>query len=182
MTSIIKVDQIQTAAGTAPTAADLGINTTGTVLQVVNNIRTTSMTWASTAIVDQLAATITPKSTSSKILVQCHIVGTGQHGWLNVLAMSMRRDSTFIAKFTEGGSTTNNNGWASMGGPAYADSGRIMETFSLSYLDSPITTNATVYTLASRSDNASATVYTGRWSLNTDAGAVTTLTLTEIAG
>ncbi len=35
MTSIIKVDQIQTLAGTAPTAADLGINVTGSVLQVV---------------------------------------------------------------------------------------------------------------------------------------------------
>jgi len=33
MTSIIKVDQIQTAAGSTPTAADLGINTTGTVLK-----------------------------------------------------------------------------------------------------------------------------------------------------
>ena len=33
MTSIIKVDQIQTAAGNVPTAGDLGINTTGTVLE-----------------------------------------------------------------------------------------------------------------------------------------------------
>jgi hypothetical protein len=33
MTSIIKVDQIQNAAGGVPTASDLGINTTGTVLE-----------------------------------------------------------------------------------------------------------------------------------------------------
>lgn len=33
MTSIIKVDQIQTAAGGVPTAGDLGIDTTGTVLE-----------------------------------------------------------------------------------------------------------------------------------------------------
>lgn len=33
MTSILKVDQIQTAAGGVPTAADLGINTSGTVLK-----------------------------------------------------------------------------------------------------------------------------------------------------
>lgn len=33
MTSIIKVDQIQTAAGGIPTAGDLGIDTTGTVLE-----------------------------------------------------------------------------------------------------------------------------------------------------
>jgi hypothetical protein len=43
MTSIIKVDQIQTAAGATPTAGDLGINTTGTVLKVshfTNNTNT----------------------------------------------------------------------------------------------------------------------------------------------
>jgi len=34
MTSIIKVDTLQKANGATPTAADLGINTTGTVLQV----------------------------------------------------------------------------------------------------------------------------------------------------
>lgn len=33
MTSIIKVDQIQTAAGGVPTAGDLGLNTTNTVLE-----------------------------------------------------------------------------------------------------------------------------------------------------
>lgn len=36
MTSIIKVDQIQNAAGGVPTAGDLGINTTGTVLEQVS--------------------------------------------------------------------------------------------------------------------------------------------------
>jgi len=36
MTSIIKVDQIQNAAGGVPTASDLGINTTGTVLEQVS--------------------------------------------------------------------------------------------------------------------------------------------------
>ncbi len=35
MTSILKVDQIQTTAGAAPTAADLGITGTGSVLQEI---------------------------------------------------------------------------------------------------------------------------------------------------
>ena len=154
---------------------------TGSVLQVVNAIRTTTMAWTSNAIVDQLSATITPKSSSSKILVQCSIVGAGQHGWQNVLAMSMRRGSTYIGKITTAGSTNSNNAFASMGGPSYADSGRIMETFTLSYLDSPSTTSAITYTLAARGDNASMTVYTGRWSLNSDAAAVTTITLMEVS-
>jgi hypothetical protein len=56
-----------------------------------------------------------------------------------------------------------------------------METFTLSYLDSPSTTSAITYTLAARGDNASMTVYTGRWSLNSDAAAVTTITLMEVS-
>lgn len=46
MASILKVDQIQTASGGTPTAADLGINTTGNVLQVVN--KTFTGTYSST--------------------------------------------------------------------------------------------------------------------------------------
>jgi hypothetical protein len=37
MASILKVDTIQTAAGGTPTAADLGLNVSGGVLQVVGN-------------------------------------------------------------------------------------------------------------------------------------------------
>lgn len=72
MTSIIKVDTLQTAAGGVPTAADLGINTTGTVLQVVRNgsrsasdVSTTSTSFVASGIyVD-----ITPKKIGSTILV-----------------------------------------------------------------------------------------------------------------
>jgi hypothetical protein len=65
MTSIIKVDQIQTAAGAAPTAADLGINVTGNVLkthymkspdanQVVVTADNTGNTWTT---IDTLSVT-----------------------------------------------------------------------------------------------------------------------------
>ena len=72
MTSIIKVDTLQKANGGTPTAADLGINTTGTVLQAVRNgnlnsghISTTSTSFTATGIyVD-----ITPKKIGSTILV-----------------------------------------------------------------------------------------------------------------
>lgn len=72
MTSIIKVDQIQNAAGGVPTAGDLGLNTTGTVLQAVRNgnlnsghISTTSTSFTASGIyVD-----ITPKKIGSTILV-----------------------------------------------------------------------------------------------------------------
>ena len=70
MASIIKVDQIQTAAGGTPTAADLGITGTGKVLQVVQTVKTNTETSSSGSYVDSgLSVTITPSSTSSKILL-----------------------------------------------------------------------------------------------------------------
>ena len=74
MASIIKVDQIQTAAGGTPTAADLGLNISGTTLQIVSTTysgyeQTTSGTYSNTG----LTLSITPSSTSSKILVLADI-------------------------------------------------------------------------------------------------------------
>jgi len=72
MSSIIKVDTLQTAAGGVPTAADLGINTTGSVLQVVQEyvastggVATTSTAFAPSGII----ASLTPKFSNSLILV-----------------------------------------------------------------------------------------------------------------
>ena len=48
MTSIIKVDQIQTLAGAAPTAADLGINVSGAYQQIVYSTSNTNFNISST--------------------------------------------------------------------------------------------------------------------------------------
>ena len=72
MASVIKVNEIQNAAGGVPTASDLGLNVTGSVLQAVRNgnlnsgmIETTSTSFVSSGIyVD-----ITPKKIGSTILV-----------------------------------------------------------------------------------------------------------------
>jgi len=86
MASIIKVDTIQTAAGGTPTAADLGLNVTGSVLQVVQDVNGNefSLNGTSTAYFDSpLSITITPKSSTSKFLIQwcfenIYISGSGQ--------------------------------------------------------------------------------------------------------
>ena len=72
MSSIIKVDAIQKVDGTVPTAGDLGLNTTGSVLQVVKGLGPGgSPTSASTSYVSEgIEATITPKFNNSIILVQ----------------------------------------------------------------------------------------------------------------
>ena len=72
--SEIRVDAIKTRAGAVPTANDVGINVTGTVLQVVHQTISGSLTSTAssslTGYTDSGASmSITPSSTSSKILV-----------------------------------------------------------------------------------------------------------------
>lgn len=71
MTSIIKVDTIQTSAGGTPTASSLGIGGVGKIGQVVTGTYTGSGNTSSSSFVDTGAGvfSITPSSTSSKILI-----------------------------------------------------------------------------------------------------------------
>ena len=71
MTSIIKVDTIQTSAGATPTAASLGIDlgNVGKIGQVVETRYSTKFATTSTSYVDTTSVTITPTATSSKVLV-----------------------------------------------------------------------------------------------------------------
>jgi hypothetical protein len=84
MTSIIKVDQIQTAAGGTPTAADLGLNVTGSVLQVQRHSFTNQTSIGSTSYVSVSGSsfTFTPKASSSTLIivsdVSCRVNGTSQ--------------------------------------------------------------------------------------------------------
>jgi hypothetical protein len=71
MTSIIKVDTIQTAAGGTPTASSLGISGVGKIGQVVTVTKTDEFSTTSTSFVQATgtSVSITPSSASSKILV-----------------------------------------------------------------------------------------------------------------
>ena len=82
MTSIIKVDQIQTAAGGVPTAADVGLNVSGSVLQTVqtehsapNTATLTRVDTSSSSYSDLLTRTITTKSDNTIIRVMCDVIG-----------------------------------------------------------------------------------------------------------
>mgnify|MGYP001477574786 CR=1 FL=1 len=71
MSSILKVDQIQLADGSAPTAGDLGLNITGSVLQVKHHVIDpgTNSTTSLSLIESGLSVNITPHSTNSKFLL-----------------------------------------------------------------------------------------------------------------
>ena len=80
MTSLIKVDAIQKLNGSVPKASDLGLNVTGTVLQVQNFQTGSGLTTTTTIPYDDtipqiteggevMTLNITPTSASSKLLI-----------------------------------------------------------------------------------------------------------------
>tara|TARA_R100000231_G_scaffold97092_2_gene72603 strand:- start:571 stop:1020 length:450 start_codon:yes stop_codon:yes gene_type:complete len=136
----------------------------GAVLQVVQNtVSATQESTNSTSYVDaSLNCSITPSSTSSKILVQVttqqRTTSSGDYG-----LFGLKRGSTDLESAAYFG-TQQNDDW---------------ETVAFQYLDSPSTTSAVTYTLRYASYAGSNYVYIG-WS--TSPGSVQVMTLTEIAG
>jgi len=155
MTSILKVDNIQKANGSTPKANDLGINTTGTVLQVVPKLNSS----ASVANISSanyhssgLFLSITPSSTSSKILLSFSTsIYTSSGGFVNVSIHRNITSSTNANTQVSGGTdldTSSNHYGLSHG---YSQSGNQITPSSAIFLDSPSSTSAQTYTLTYKS-------------------------------
>lgn len=176
MTSILKVDTIQTAAGGTPTAADLGLNVTGSVLQVVSATKTNPFAVTGTTWTDvNLSLSITPTSTSSKILVLGNVFLGSQNA--SGALWRLVRDTTAIA--------VNSFVSQPMTGGSYPD-GSSQTQFAwngtgVNYLDSPSTTSALTYKIQLRCANTN-TAYLNRRGYDADYGGVSGITAIEIAG
>lgn len=106
---------------------------TGSVLQVVYGSTSTTVSSSTNTYVDtNLTATITPTSSSSKILVVVNQNGTNKDTTSPYMAIRIVRGSTTVLTYaiTDGYSSGSVNRWGSS---------------SASYLDSPATTSATTY-------------------------------------
>jgi hypothetical protein len=130
------------------------LQSTGSILQVVQTLKTDSFTTTSTSPVDitGLSVSITPTSSSSKILVISHVPfakdGTGSDAWIRLM-----RGSTPIG---------NGNGGYFM--QAAGQYGLDPVTGTRMYLDSPATTSATTYKV--QAWTSVDTVYVGTRRLN----------------
>jgi hypothetical protein len=187
MTSILKVNQIQTTAGAVPTAGDLGLNVAGSVLQVVNTVKTDVFTTSlsSTRVpITGLSASITPSSTSSKILVMptlmlSAVIASFYHFWLY-------RDGSIIQGATGdgSGSRTRDYGFHYTG----VSASNIGQNMTLpQYLDSPATTSSTTYQIYTGDpNNAGNTLYLNQIARDSNAvyepRCISSITLMEIAG
>ena len=138
----------------------------GQVLQVVNATYATQSSTSSGTFADSgLSATITPKSSTSKILIIATIAGVYHASNSAALNAQITRSGSSILAFESVSAFAGASGTGA--GSA-----------NVSYLDSPATTSATTYKIQVSAQNA-ATIY---WNLsNSGVQATSTMTLMEVA-
>jgi hypothetical protein len=191
MASEIKANKISPATGTAFTLGDSGDTftvpsgttldiasgatldttgatvsglTTGKVLQVVQTLKTDTQSFTSSASFSDivgLSVSITPSSTSSKILVSFS-VGAGTGADQGHLMMQLLRDSTAIGLADAASSRTRNTG-------IYFNTAVVGQVIQNNFmiLDSPNTTSSVTYKIQGMAN--SSTVHVNRSNRDNDA-------------
>jgi hypothetical protein len=202
MSSEIKANKISPATGTAFTLGDSGDTftipsgttldiasgatfdttgatvsglTTGKVLQVVqaNKSDIFSTTGRTFADVTNLSLSITPSSTSSKILVM--FTGMLSCGTNAATRVNLLRDSTILGEGATGSEK------ASIGGGAYDATNGDTYTSALNWLDSPSSTSSLTYKVQLATDNTlSVAVYINRSAQDANYTGSSSITALEI--
>jgi hypothetical protein len=154
--------------------------TSGTVLQVASTTKTDTFTTTSSTYVDitGLSVSITPKSTSSKILVQYKVMAsnatTSEGGYIKLV-----RDSTDIYVGDAAGSRIR------VSSQFWISNTYIAEDVSGTHLDSPASTSSITYKIQTRLASAG-TVTINRPGNDADASytarGTSSITVMEIAG
>ena len=143
---------------------------TGSVLQVVNATSNTSANITNSSYqTTGLTATITPSSTSSKILVSFSAAMYNNVNNSHAIASVFRGT-------TSGTNLGNDNGGFSS---SYAANTTSKNVVTGTVLDTPATTSATTYTVAMKTDGATSGSVSTYINVNSE---VSTITLMEIAG
>ena len=176
-TNVDRVLTLPDEAGTVLTSAGVPASAmpAGSVIQVVSTTKTNTETMANSVYADVsgLSVSVTPTSTSSKILVlvNAHINPLNSQG----VQWQLVRGTTSIA--------VNNTTNPSTGG-AYTDTGgaagNIWIGTGVTYLDSPATTSETTYKVQSRSTGGG-TYGVNRRTIANDFGGISSITVMEIA-
>jgi len=162
------LDTLEIWNGSAWRILGLGTPTSGSVLQVVSSSYETetsssSASWVTTG----LNASITPKSTSSKILAI----------WNVAISVSSAANNGYLSLFrgTVAGTNLGNTSIGSGFGGTYNSGGRIDTVVAGNHLDSPSTISSQTYTIGMFASTG-ITMQAQKFS------AKSTLTLMEIAG
>jgi PIN domain nuclease of toxin-antitoxin system len=152
------------------------------VLQVVSTTKTDTYTMSSATYttVTGLTATITPTSTTSKILIVGSLSGVGDSGTSRGMAR-IARDTTGLAVGDAAGSRVSGTVQLPIISAATAD----IFSQTLTFLDSPASTSALVYGIQIRVNDTPSTIYVNRsksdGNTTSDARVVSTITVMEIS-
>jgi hypothetical protein len=136
----------------------------GKILQVVSTTLTTdfsaSLATGSYTNVTGLAATITPTSSSSKILIRFSAPNSSSQSDRNAVSFRLLRDSTEI------GSSTSSSGSQTRGITGnfiFSSSSALITSVSAEFLDSPATTSAITYNVnVGNASSGTNTIYVNR--------------------
>ena len=170
--NIVSVNASIATVGTLPKAR----LPAGSVLQVVQSVVTTMITASADTWTNLTSATITPTSSSNKILI---IYATNSQAGGNETNTRLLRDATTLPMYT-GGDVTNFGMTMGSQGSSSVWGG---QSISMQYLDSPATTSATTYYLQGYQNYLSLVFNrSGSTNSNDSQGGITTLTLMEVAG
>jgi len=145
-----------TASGTIVSS-----KTAGRIIQVVSSVKSDVTSWSSaTSKTDTgLSATITPSSSSNKILMQ-YVLSVGWSGGnMAQFTIHLIRGSTEIGQGDAGDSTQKRAHAQTF---AYENANYLAHSFGGSFLDSPSTTSATTYKLQVYNATTSGTTYINR--------------------
>jgi len=161
MTTQIKGNDTSTFGG-AITANNVGA---GNVLQVVSTNKTDTFTSAAASTwtdITGMSVSITPKSTSSKIMIIISMFGVFWQAGFNGCIVSLVRNSTFIG----GGdaSESRSSVIGTQGMTNQSSGGRIDSgvQYHVTYIDSPSTTSSVTYKLQFWQDTAGNPIYVNR--------------------
>ncbi len=168
----------------AITALPAGVG--GKVLQVVQAVATTAFTTTSSSLTDitGMTATISPSSSSSKILITSVIPHTNNGTNVGYPRLVLLRGATAIGLGASVGSATQDSAANQIFDPSSAGVNNSLNVSVNNFLDSPATTSATTYkwqtsVFSSRTEYFFSPSSTGDANAHTAPGVIT---LMEIAG
>ena len=154
MTSVLKVDSIQTTSGSGFVIPPAGGIIQIQYLQIDDATHTISTTADTSVKVDELVVTITPTSTSSVIKLDAHVFGefANASDQANHMFFFYRNDTKLGFRQT---CLTNNNCGISMATRTYqtTDTDSTPEIAMYSFFDTPSTTSAITYKVGIQTSN-----------------------------
>ena len=178
---------LPTANGTVLTTANVSSNLpAGSVLQVLSTTKTNSFSTSSTSFTDVtgLSVSITPSSTSNKILIfiSCSMSASQDD---RVLPLQLVRDSTAIGLADQSGSSKIRTSGGAMTAQNVSDLFAETMNISFQYLDSPSTTSSTTYKLQARAGTSGSVIIGLNGDSTDDANRASypaTITVMEVKG